>query len=65
VAHQDDSFGAILACVFDGGKGADNALVVCDLLVAVEGDIEVDLEVESLGYGIEQDVVDGLLDILG
>jgi hypothetical protein len=64
VAHQNDSFGAIVACVFDGGEGANNALVVCDL-VAVEGDIEVDLEVELLGYDIAQKVVIGLLDILG
>jgi hypothetical protein len=44
VAHQDDSFGAIVACVFDGRQSADNALVVCDLLVTVQRDVEVDLE---------------------
>jgi len=31
--------------VFDGGDGADDALVVGDFLVGVEGDVEVDLEV--------------------
>jgi hypothetical protein len=29
--------------MFDGGKCADNALVVRDLLVAIERDVEVDL----------------------
>lgn len=42
--HEDDGFGAMVAGVFDGGKCADNALVVCDFLVGVERDVEVDLE---------------------
>jgi hypothetical protein len=29
--------------VFDCGERADDALVVCDVLVGVEGDVEVDL----------------------
>jgi hypothetical protein len=33
--HEDDSFCAIVNCMFDCGKGAHNALVVGNLLVAV------------------------------
>lgn len=44
VGHEDDGFGAMVAGVFDGGKGTDNALIVCNFLVGVERDIEVDLE---------------------
>jgi hypothetical protein len=43
MAHENDGFGAIVAGVFDGRECADDALVVCDLLVTVEGDVEVDL----------------------
>ena len=35
----------MVAGVLDGGKGADDALIVCDVLVGVEGDVEVDLPV--------------------
>lgn len=45
MAHEHDGFGAVVARIFDGGESADNALVVGDL-VAVEGDVEVDLESE-------------------
>jgi len=45
MAHEDDGFGAVVARIFDGGEGADDALVVCDLLVGVERDVKVDLEV--------------------
>lgn len=41
--HQDDSLGAIVEGILDGGQGTDDALVVGDLLVGVERDIEVDL----------------------
>lgn len=43
VAHEDDCFGAILACVLDCGEGADDTLVVGDFLIRVEWDIEIDL----------------------
>lgn len=33
----------MLEGVFDGGEGADDALVVGDVLVGVQGDVEVDL----------------------
>jgi hypothetical protein len=43
--------------MFDGGKCADNALVVRDLLVAIERDVEVDLRSAVLAplyrFGIE------------
>lgn len=44
MGHEDDGFGAMVAGVFDGGNGADDALVICDVLVGVEWDVEVDLE---------------------
>lgn len=43
MGHQDDGFGALFEGIFDGWEGADDALVVCDFLVGVEGDVEVDL----------------------
>jgi len=45
VGHEDDAFCAVIDGVFDGGDGADDALVVGDFLVGVEGDVEVDLGV--------------------
>lgn len=30
--------------MLDGGNGPDNSLVICDLLVLVEGDVEVNLK---------------------
>jgi hypothetical protein len=45
VAHEHDSFCAVVAGIFDGGESADDALVVRDLLVGVEGDVEVDLDI--------------------
>lgn len=44
VGHEDDSLGAIVDGVLDGGDGTGNALVVGDVLVGVEGDVEVNLE---------------------
>jgi hypothetical protein len=43
MTHENDGFGTIFAGVFDGRECADDALVVCDLLVTVERDVEVDL----------------------
>ena len=43
VGHQDDGLGAMVNGILDGGQSADNALVVGDVLVRVEGDVEVDL----------------------
>jgi hypothetical protein len=42
VGHEDDGLGAIVESMLDGGQGADDALVVGDL-VTVERDVEVDL----------------------
>jgi len=41
--HENDSFGSLFDGILDGGERADDALVVCDVLVGIEGDIEVDL----------------------
>ena len=43
VGHQDDGLGAVVNGILDGGQSTDNALVVGDVLVRVEGDVEVDL----------------------
>lgn len=43
--HEDYGFGTMLNCVLDGRERADDALVVGDFLVGVEGDIEVNLEI--------------------
>lgn len=50
VGHQDDGLGAIVDSVLDGGNGTGNTLVIGDLLVGVEGDVEVDL-----GEGLARD----------
>jgi hypothetical protein len=44
VAHENNGFGAVVAGMLDGRERADDALVVCDLLVRIKGDVEVDLE---------------------
>lgn len=46
VRHEDHGLGAGVDGVLDGGKGADDALVVGDLL-ALEGHVEVDLRVSA------------------
>ena len=43
VGHEDNGLGAIVDSVLDGGKGTDDTLVVGDVLVCVEGDVEVNL----------------------
>lgn len=61
VGHQDDSLGAILDGVLDGGEGADDALVVGDLGVGllVEGHVEVDADEDPLVLKV--DIGDGEL----
>lgn len=46
MGHEDDGFGAMVAGVFDGGNGPNDPLVVCDVLIGIERDIEVDLKVD-------------------
>lgn len=53
VGHEDDGFGAVVEGIFDGGDGADDALVVGDVLVGVEGDVEVDLGVVLVVTGLD------------
>lgn len=43
VAHENDCLGSILNGVLDCWESANNTLIVCDLLVGVEGDVEVNL----------------------
>lgn len=43
VGHEDDGLGAIVNGMLDGGHGTGDTLVVGDLLVGVEGNVEVDL----------------------
>lgn len=54
VGHEHNGLGAIVDGVLDGGDGADDALGVSDLLVGVEGHVEVDLQwalsCQILGY---------------
>ena len=44
MGHEYDGFGAMFDRVFDGGKGPNNALVICDLFIGVKRNIEVDLK---------------------
>jgi hypothetical protein len=41
--HENDGLGSVLNGILDCGESADDALVVGDLLVGVEGYVEVDL----------------------
>jgi hypothetical protein len=43
MGHEDDGLSAVLGGILDCGKSTDDALVVGDLLVGVEGDVEVNL----------------------
>jgi hypothetical protein len=51
VGHEDDGLSAVLGGILDCGKSTDNALVVGDLLVGVEGNVEVDLYSQLLMTG--------------
>jgi len=42
--HQDDSLCAILGSIFDGRESASDTLVVCDFLIGIKRDIEIDLD---------------------
>lgn len=43
VGHEDDGLSSVLDGILDCGESTDNTLVVGDVLVRVEGDVEVDL----------------------
>lgn len=45
--HENDGFCTMLAGVLDSGKGANNALII-GYFVAVERDVEVDLDRDCL-----------------
>lgn len=48
VGHQDNSLGAVVDGILDGGDGTGNTLCVGDVLLGVEGDVEVDLFTKPL-----------------
>jgi hypothetical protein len=48
VGHEDDRLGAVVNGIFDSWQSSGDTLVVCDFLVRVEGDVEVDLAVLSV-----------------
>ena len=50
MGHEDDGSGAVFDGILDGRKGADDALVVGDLFVLVQGDVEVDLNLTTNQY---------------
>lgn len=58
--HQDHGLGAGFDGMLDGGEGTDDALVVGDVGIGVEGDVEVDLfamlEIASSGAGSSLDL---------
>lgn len=43
VGHQDHSLGAVVDGILDGGNGTGDTLCVGDILLGVEGNVEVDL----------------------
>jgi hypothetical protein len=43
VGHEDHGLGTVVDGILDGGDGASNALGVGDLLVGIEGNVEIDL----------------------
>lgn len=43
VGHEHNGLGAVLNGILDGGKGTNDTLGVGDVLVFIEGDVEVDL----------------------
>jgi hypothetical protein len=44
MGHEDDGFGTMVDSIFDGREGSGYSLVVCDILVRVKWNVEVDLE---------------------
>lgn len=47
VGHEDNSLGAVVDGILDGGDGTGDTLGVGDVLVGVERDVEVDLNIEK------------------
>jgi hypothetical protein len=48
MGHKDDGFGTVVDSIFDGREGSGDSLVVCDILVRVKWNVEVDLEHSQL-----------------
>lgn len=49
MGHEDHSFGTVVDSIFDGWDRAGDTLRVGDFLVAVEWDVEIDLDYVSTG----------------
>lgn len=43
VGHEDNGLGAVVDGILDGGEGTDDTLGVGDVLLSVEGNVEVNL----------------------
>jgi hypothetical protein len=43
VGHQNHGFGSMINGIFDCWDSSGNALSVCNLLIGIEGDVEIDL----------------------
>ena len=52
--HEHHGLGAVVDGILDGRDRAGDSLVVGDLLVGVEGDVEVDLLVSSQPIDVQQ-----------
>lgn len=50
---KDDGFGTMVDGIFDGRDGTGYSLGICDFLVGIEGDVEIDLRNELVGQGGE------------
>jgi hypothetical protein len=43
VGHQDDGLSAVVDGIFDGWNSSGNTLIICNFLVGIERDVEIDL----------------------
>lgn len=50
---KNDGFGTMVDGIFNGRDGTGYSLGVCDFLVGIEGDVEIDLRNELVGEGGE------------
>jgi hypothetical protein len=65
VRHEDDGLGSVLNGMLDCRERADNALVVCDVLVGVKGNVEVDLSIAVIRFALGLLSRSLVLDVLG
>jgi hypothetical protein len=41
--HEDDSFGTVINRILDSRESSSDTLIVCDLLVAIKRNVEINL----------------------